>query len=141
MTDMKSHLAKQEADRLAGEAIARASQAVNASRVVQRSVCLVPSYRPRDDVPEGTLLVGMTPNVVAILATMGLKEPVCLSLLPGMWWAANVDKSSLDSMIESGAGFSAVVTSSEEVMTHYAFAYCQMTDGPYLSREEASMPQ
>lgn len=141
MTDMRRILAKREADRIATEVIERARRTVNKSQVVQRPVCLVTSYRPRDAVPAGTLLVSMTPKVVARLAAMGPRQPVSLIPLSRTWWAVNVDKCSLDPIIECGAGFSGIVASSEQVMGHYAFAYCQMTDGPYLSRDEVPIPQ
>lgn len=135
MADLKTLFAQQEARLMTAAALSKAAGPAS-SQAVTRPVCLVTSYAPRSDVPDGMLLVKMMPNVVAKLAAMGLHEPVSLAQLPKLWWAAHVDKCSENSMIESGAGWDAVVTSSENLINHYAFAFCEVTDGPYESREE-----
>jgi hypothetical protein len=135
MVDLNKLLAEQEARRLAGAALVKAAGA-STSSVVSRPVCLVTSFAKRSDVPVGTLLVKMSSHVVDALLAMGLYEPVSLSLLPGQWWVANVDASVDNASFEAGGCTTVVITTTEVLSQRYSSAYCEVTRGPFGSRDE-----
>jgi hypothetical protein len=78
----------------------------------------------------------MTPNVVSALEIKGLNEPVSLTLLPGLWWIAQVDVSSDNPIFEAGGATTEVITNTELLAGHYSYAYCEVTHGPFSSRDE-----
>jgi hypothetical protein len=135
MPDLKKYLVNQDANRIAGDAMAKAA-GPSTSRVVSRPVCLVTNFAERADVPVGTLLIKMAPKVVDALVIMGLHEPVSLKLLPGLWWAAQADVSTDNPNYEAGGATTEVITTTAMLAHHYSYAYCEVTDGPYASRNE-----
>lgn len=135
MVDLNKFLAEQEARRLADAALAKAA-GPSTSYVVSRQVCLVTSFAKRSDIPFGTSLVKMSSNVLDALDTMGLHEPVSLSLLPGQWWVASVDASVDNPNFEEGGCTTVVIATTEVLSRRYSSAYCEVTRGPFSSRDE-----
>ena len=135
MTDQNRLLAEQEANRIAGAAMAKAAEP-SPTHIVSRPVCLVTNFAPRDDLPLGTLLTKMSPVVVATLANMGLHEPVSLKLLPNKWWIAQADASTDNPNFEAGGATIEVIADTKMLTLHYSTAYCVVTHGPYCSRDE-----
>jgi len=135
MTDFRDYRAKQEAARLTDDAITKAAGEKN-STLVERSVCLVTSFAERSDLPPGTLLNRMSPDVVQALASMGLHEPVSLKNLPDKWWLANVDIASVNSSFESGGGTVRVEASTADLVHRYSYHYCEVIGGPFNHPDE-----
>jgi hypothetical protein len=135
VTDAKYLLAEQNATRIARDAIAKAT-GPSTSNVVSRSVCLVTNFGQRPDLPVGTALIKMATVVVETLANMGLHEPVSLKLLPDSWWVAHADASTDNPNFEAGGGTIEVIADTEMLTYHYSTAYCEVTHGPYGSRDE-----
>lgn len=127
MVDLNEYLAIQKANQLAEETLAKASERESPSRLVSRPTCLVTSFAKRSDVPEGTLLVKMTPKVINALAAMGLHEPISLKVLPGRWWKVNVDAAEVGECSEYGARFVTLFLTSEQ-LAEIGF---EVVDGPF----------
>lgn len=135
MSDLDKYLARQMAASLASDAIAKA-HGESASKVVERAVCLVTSFAERSDLPPGTLLCGMTPDVVKTLAALGLHEPVSLRSLPGRWWVIDVDAAVENPNFEIGACMVSKVVTTEEIQRRYSAYFCRAIEGPYVERPD-----
>jgi|WetSurMetagenome_2_1015567.scaffolds.fasta_scaffold288650_2 hypothetical protein len=135
MGDFEDYRAKQEAARLSDDAIAKAVGKKN-SKSVERSVCLVRSFAKRDDLPLGSLLIKMTPEVAQTLASVGLHEPVSLRNLPGKWWLANVDIASVNANFEAGGSTVRVEASTADLAHRYSYYYCEVIGGPFNHSDE-----
>ena len=135
MSDLDKYLARQAASVAAGDAIARAA-GVTAAKTIERSVCLVTSFAERSDLPPGTLLCGMTLDVVKTLAALGLHEPVSLRSLPGRWWVIDVDAAAENPNFEIGACMVSKVATTEEIQHRYSAYFCRAIEGPYVERPD-----
>jgi hypothetical protein len=135
MIDIDKYLAQQKAVRLADAALSKAAQP-RANSVASHATCLVTSFARRSDVPEGTFLVKMSAKVVNALEIKGLHEPVSLKLLPDLWWVAQVDASMENPNFEAGGATTEVIATTEMLVWRYSSAYCEVTQGPYFSRDE-----
>ena len=135
MTDLKKFLAEQDANRMARDAMVEAA-GPSTSKVVSRPVSLVTNFAQRADLPVGTLLIKMAPAVVEALANIGLHEPVSLKSLPDRWWVAQADASTDNPNFEAGGSTVEVITDTEMLTHRYSTAYCEVTRGPYGSRDE-----
>ena len=133
MSDRSDYEARQAASVAAGDAIARAAW-VTTAKIVERPVCLVSTFAERADLPPGALLCGMTQEVVASLATMGLHEPVSLRSLPGRWWVIDVDAAAENPNFEIGACMVSKVATTEEIQHRYSAYFCRAIEGPYVER-------
>lgn len=135
LNDLNKFLAAQDAKRLARHAMGKAA-APQTSKVVSRSVCLVTSFAQRADLPVETSLIKMSPAVVEALADRGLHEPVSLKLLPDRWWIAQADASTDNPNFEAGGATIEVIADTEMLAVRYSTSYCEVTHGPYGSRDE-----
>ena len=135
VTDFKNNLAERDANRMARDAMSEVAGR-STSNVVTRSVCLVTHFAQRADLPVGTSLIKMAPAVVEALAHMGLHEPVSLKTLPDRWWVAQADASTDNPNLEAGGCTVEVIADTEMLTQHYSTAYCEVTRGPYGSRDE-----
>ena len=133
MSDLDKYLARQAASAAAGDAIVRAA-GVTAAKVVERPVCLVSSFAERSDLPPGTLLCGMAPEVIKALAELGLHEPVSLRSLPGHWWVIDVDAAAENPNLEIGACMVHKVATTEEIQPRYSAYFCRAIKGPFVER-------
>ena len=136
MAKFDDFVAQQKAIRLADNLIRNASGAER-SHIVERPVVLATSFEERADLPGGTLICKMTPQVATALAAIGLHEPVSVRSLPGKWWLANVDMAAVNSNCEPGGGATQLVVSSEELRCRYGAYYCEVVAGPFDSRGES----
>lgn len=127
MTDLKKLLAQQEANRLADEAIARASGRRMGSQPASWPTFLVTSFAKRSDVPVSASLRRMTPNVVAALAAKGLIEPISLTRLPKLWWKVHIDAAEAGEFREYGCFYVTQYMSSERL----AKTGFEVVDGPF----------
>lgn len=136
MSDRSDYEARQAASVAAGDAIARAA-GVTTAKIVERPVCLVSTFAERADLPPGALLCGMTQEVVASLATMGLHEPVSLRNLPGRWWVVDVDAAADNPSLEPGGCMVRKVVSTEELLQRLGGYFCHVVAGPFAERPGA----
>lgn len=135
MTDLERYMAQREATLLADELIAKATQ--SEQRKSQNvSVCLVTHFGKRPELPDGTWLIKMSPEVVKQLGDVGLHEPISLRLLPNKWWVANVDVAAVNPIFEPGGGTYRVVATTVELISCYGGYYCEVMRGPFDSRGE-----
>lgn len=126
MTDLEKYLAIQRAKEIADKTITQAAERTGAQWPAPPT-CLVSSFAKRSDVPYGTQLVRMAPNVEAALAGKGLYEPISLSRLPGYWWKANADAAEVGQFSEYGCRFVTLFLSSERLAT----TGYEVVDGPF----------
>ncbi len=130
MSDRSDYEARQAASVAAGDAIARAA-GVTTAKIVERPVCLVSTFAERADLPPGALLCGMTQEVVASLATLGLHEPVSLRNLPGRWWVVDVDAAADNPSLEPGGCMVRKVATTGELQHRFSGYFCRVIDGPF----------
>lgn len=135
MPDLNKYWAQQEAIRLADAALSKAA-GPSVNSIDLRPTCLVTSFSKRSDVPSGTHLIKMSTKVGDALSDMGLHEPVSLKLLPGLWWVAQVDASVDNPNFEEGGCTTEIVATTEVLAGRYSSAYCEVTRGPFNSRDE-----
>lgn len=135
MVNLNKLMAEQAARRLADATLAQAAGPTECN-VASSPVCLVTRFAKRSDMPETTSQIKMSAKVVHALGIKGLQEPVSLRLLPSLWWVAQVDVSSDNPNFEAGGASTEVVTTTEKLIHHYSYAYCEVTHGPYGSRDE-----
>ena len=136
MSKLDDYMARQKANALAEETISNAA-GEKRSHVVERTVVLASSFEEHADLPGGTLICRMTPEVATALSAIGLHEPVSVRALPGKWWLANVDAAAVNSNFESGGGAVQLVVSSEELRCRYGAYYCEIVAGPFDRREDS----
>ena len=136
MSKLDDYMARQKANAFAEQMISKAA-GEKRSHVVERPVVLATSFEERADLPGGTLICKMTPQVATALAAIGLHEPVSVRSLPGKWWLANVDMAAVNSNCEPGGGAAQLVGSSGELRCRYGAYYCEVVAGPFNGREES----
>jgi len=132
---IREHELKQEATRLASEAIDMAS-GPKASKVVQRDVYLATSFSKLDGLPIGALICKMPPEIARRFAARGLHEPISLRMLASKWWLAYVDAAAENPNFECGGAMVKVITSSEELMYRYSGYYSEVVAGPFDRKED-----
>ena len=130
MSDRDEYLVRQAAASAAADAIAKAG-GVTACKVVERPVCLVTSFAERADLPPGALLCGMTSEVAASLAKIGLHEPVSLRNLPGRWWVVDVDAAAENPNFEIGGCMVRKVVTTGELEHLFGGYFCRVIEGPF----------
>lgn len=130
MSERDEYLARQSAASVAADAIAKAG-GVTACKMVDRPVCLVTCFAERADLPPGTLLCVMAPEVAASLAEMGLHEPVSLRNLPGCWWVVDVDSAAENPSFESGGCMVRKVVTTGELQQRFGGYFCRVIEGPF----------
>lgn len=135
MIDLNKLMAEQAARQLADATLAEAAGPTQ-SNVASSPVCLVTRFAKRSDTPATTSQIKMSAKVFNTLGIKGLQEPVSLRLLPSLWWVAQVDVSGDNPSFEAGGATTEVVATTEKLIHHYSFAYCEVTQGPFGSRDE-----
>ena len=133
MSDRSEFRARQAASVAADDAIAKAA-GVTACKVIERTVCLVPSFAERADLPPGALLCRISPEIVATLVGMGLHVPVSLRQLPGKWWIADIDAAAENNSFEPSGCMVRRVVSTEELQQRLGGYFFQVVAGPFAER-------
>ncbi len=131
---------RQEAVRITQEVLSRAAAKGHATERVVRPRCLVerhPSQGDLSNVPDGTVLITMASGVAAELAKLGLREPVSLTQLKGLWWVAQVDAAHIYRFMEYGGAYCTVAASTHQLVHEYSSGYCSLVQGPFETAEQA----
>lgn len=114
--------------RAAGEPAAGPNQLV---------VCLALSHENTGDMPVHARVMLMRESVAKTLEVFGLRAPVSLRHLKGLWWVARVDAASVYDNLEFGGGYCTRVVDTAALQHRYCHAYAEVTRGPFATEEEA----
>lgn len=137
---MNEQIGPGDADHVANELLRRAGGHAfgRVDSPTKRTVCLSRSFQNRGDMPATARITLMSESVARALAVFGLRAPVSLTHLTGLWWVARVDAGHVYDSMEFGGAYCVKVATTDELIWSYSDGYAEVTRGPFATKEEAA---